>query len=164
MCTVKPIQDNFETKINTDNPVPYHRLCVTFYYQHLCLDQEIPLLFIAQKLGLVEAPELLLSDKEWKKIKEKSNARQDSSQPCVICKEDFGLQQQVHVTTCSHHHIEHQEILYQTTFWLGFWLDNESSFRSFYVLIYCLKERVSIVHKTKVRNNLFLVEITCNSR
>ena len=28
-------------------------------------------------------------------MKEKSNARQDSSQPCVICKEDFGLQQQV---------------------------------------------------------------------
>ena len=52
-------------------------------------------LFTAQKLGFVEAPELLLSDKEWKDIKEKSNARQDSSQPCVICKEDFGLQQQV---------------------------------------------------------------------
>lgn len=64
--------------------------------------------------------------------------------------------------TCDHH-IEHQEILYQT-FWLGFWLDNESSFRSFYVLIYCLKERVPIVHKTKVRNNLFLVAITCNSQ
>ena len=28
-------------------------------------------------------------------MKEKSNARQDSSQPCAICKEDFGLQQQV---------------------------------------------------------------------
>jgi len=49
----------------------------------------------AQKLGLVEAPEDLLSDTEWKEIKEKSNARQDSAQPCVICKEDFGLQQQV---------------------------------------------------------------------
>jgi len=57
-------------------------------------DLKIPF-HTAQKLGLVEAPELLLSDKEWKKIKEKSNARQDSSQPCVICKEDFGLQQQV---------------------------------------------------------------------
>ena len=38
MCTVKPIQDNIETKINIDNPVPYHKLCVTFYYQHLYLD------------------------------------------------------------------------------------------------------------------------------
>lgn len=34
--------------------------------------------------------------------------------------------------------------------WFGFWLDNKSSFSSFYVLIYCLKERVSIVRKTKV--------------
>ena len=53
--------------------------------------------FAAQKLGLVEAPKGLLSDTEWKEVKEKSNARQDSSQPCVICKEDFGLQQQVRV-------------------------------------------------------------------
>lgn len=53
------------------------------------------LFFTAQKLGLVEAPKGLLSDTEWKELKEKSNARQDSSQPCVICKEDFGLQQQV---------------------------------------------------------------------
>lgn len=51
--------------------------------------------FLAQKLGLVEAPGLLLTDKEWKEVKKKSNERQDSSQPCVICKEDFGLQQQV---------------------------------------------------------------------
>ena len=36
---------------------------------------------------------------------------------------------------------------------VGFWLDNKSSFRSFYVLIYCLRERVSIVRKTKVRNH-----------
>ena len=54
-------------------------------------------ILVAQKLGLVEAPEVLLSDKEWKRVKEKSNARQDSSQPCVICKEDFGLQQQVRI-------------------------------------------------------------------
>lgn len=65
------------------------------------LDPKPAPLTLAQKLGLVEAPELLLSDKEWKKIKEKSNARQDSSQPCVICKEDFGLQQQV-LLSCTH--------------------------------------------------------------
>ena len=40
-----------------------------------------------------------------------------------------------------------------SNFWLGFWLDSKSSFRCFYVLIYCLKERVSIVRKTKVRNH-----------
>ena len=83
-------------RCNAENSVK-HRLCGLIHYQHACCDFPF---FIAQKLGLVEAPELLLSDKEWKKIKEKSNARQDSSQPCVICKEDFGLQQQV--TTCSH--------------------------------------------------------------
>ncbi|KAL9967030.1 hypothetical protein ACROYT_G025186 [Oculina patagonica] len=65
------------------------------------LDPKPAPLSLAQKLGLVEAPELLLSDKEWKQVKEKSNARQDSSQPCVICKEDFGLQQQV-LLSCSH--------------------------------------------------------------
>lgn len=65
------------------------------------LDPKPPPLTLAQKLGLVEAPELLLTDKEWKEAKEKSNARQDSCQPCVICKEDFGLQQQV-LLSCSH--------------------------------------------------------------
>ena len=40
-----------------------------------------------------------------------------------------------------------------SNFWFGFWLDNKSSFRSFYVLIYCSKKRVSIVRKTKVRNH-----------
>lgn len=65
------------------------------------LDPKPAPLTLAQKLGLVEAPEDLLSDTEWKEIKEKSNARQDSAQPCVICKEDFGLQQQV-LLSCSH--------------------------------------------------------------
>ena len=52
---------------------------------------------VAQRLGLVEAPELLLSENQWKEVKEKSNSRQDSALPCVICKEDFGLQQQVRI-------------------------------------------------------------------
>lgn len=56
---------------------------------------------LAQRLGLVEAPELLLSENQWKEVKEKSNSRQDSALPCVICKEDFGLQQQV-LLSCSH--------------------------------------------------------------
>ncbi|KAJ8036036.1 RING finger protein 32 [Holothuria leucospilota] len=55
----------------------------------------------AQKLGLVEAPQQPLSDKEWSNVKEKSNRREDSALPCVICKEDFGLQPQV-LLSCSH--------------------------------------------------------------
>lgn len=51
--------------------------------------------FAAQKLGIVDAPEQLLSDKDWQDVKQQSNARMDSNQPCVICKEDFGIQQQV---------------------------------------------------------------------
>jgi hypothetical protein len=56
------------------------------------------ILSLAQKLGIVDAPEQLLSDKEWQEVKHQSNARLDSTQPCVICKEDFGIQQQV-ITT-----------------------------------------------------------------
>lgn len=48
----------------------------------------------AQKFGLVEAPEQLLSEADWQKAKEKSNQRDDSKLPCVICKEDFGFQEQ----------------------------------------------------------------------
>ena len=36
---------------------------------------------------------------------------------------------------------------------LTIWLKNKLSFCSFYVLIYCLKARVSIVRKTMVRNH-----------
>lgn len=49
----------------------------------------------AQKLGLVEAPEQLLSENDWQNVKTKSNERDDSKLPCVICKEDFGTQEQV---------------------------------------------------------------------
>ena len=42
--------------------------------------------------------------------------------------------------------------LFVSNFWLGFWSDDKSSFRS-YVLSYCLKARVSIVRKTMVRNH-----------
>lgn len=69
--------------------------------QEYNLDPKPAPLSLAQKMGLIEAPELLLSEKEWKEVKEKSNSRQDSALPCVICKEDFGLQQQV-LLSCSH--------------------------------------------------------------
>ncbi|XP_022099772.1 RING finger protein 32-like isoform X2 [Acanthaster planci] len=65
------------------------------------LDHRPPPLTLAQKLGLIEAPEQQLSDLDWKDAKEKSNRRDDSMLPCVICKEEFGLQQQV-LLSCSH--------------------------------------------------------------
>jgi len=49
----------------------------------------------AQRYGLVEAPPQPLTEDEWKKVKEKANIRHDFQQPCVICKEDLGLQQHV---------------------------------------------------------------------
>ena len=55
------------------------------------------LAFAAQKLGLVEAPKPLLSEDDWKQVKSQSNDRNDSWEPCVICKEDFGTQQQVRI-------------------------------------------------------------------
>ncbi|XP_033726891.1 RING finger protein 32-like isoform X2 [Pecten maximus] len=63
--------------------------------------QKVPKLSLAQKMGLVEAPELPLTEQEWKSVKEKSNKRDDSKQPCVICKEDFGTQEQV-LLSCTH--------------------------------------------------------------
>ncbi|KAK7495716.1 hypothetical protein BaRGS_00013163 [Batillaria attramentaria] len=65
------------------------------------LDQRPPPLTLAQKFGLVEAPAQLLSEHDWSTVKAKSNARDDSKEPCVICKEDFGLQEQV-LLSCSH--------------------------------------------------------------
>ena len=52
---------------------------------------------LAQRYGLVEAPKQLLTEDEWKKVKEKAKQRQDFRQPCVICKEDLGTQP--HVST-----------------------------------------------------------------
>lgn len=60
------------------------------------------LVVVAQKYGLVEPPTQLLTDNEWKSVKEQSNAREDSLQPCVICKEDFGIDQQVVVLVTLH--------------------------------------------------------------
>lgn len=47
--------------------------------------------FLVQKFGFVEVLGFFLIDKEWKEVKKKFNERQDFSQLCVICKEDFGL-------------------------------------------------------------------------
>ncbi|XP_046861904.1 RING finger protein 32-like [Xenia sp. Carnegie-2017] len=65
------------------------------------LDEEPKPLTLAQKLGLVEAPSARLTDKQWRDVKTKSNKRNDSGQPCVICKEEFRDQSQV-LLSCSH--------------------------------------------------------------
>ena len=59
---------------------------------------------------------------------------------------------ELHSPGRSHYHV--------SNFWLGFRLNNKSSFRSFYGLVYCLKERVSIVRKTKVRNHRRVLRLT----
>lgn len=65
------------------------------------LDPRPPPLTLAQRLGLVERPKERLSENEWQKVKEQSNKRADSTEPCVVCKEHFGLQPQV-LLSCSH--------------------------------------------------------------
>ncbi|XP_028394244.1 RING finger protein 32-like [Dendronephthya gigantea] len=65
------------------------------------LDAKPKALTLAQRLGLVDAPSEPLNDKEWQVVKNKSNQRNDSNQPCVICKEEFGTQHQV-LLSCSH--------------------------------------------------------------
>eukprot|EP00128_Syssomonas_multiformis_P008238 Colp12_sorted_trinity150504_noHs@786 len=67
-----------------------------------------PNLTLAQKMGLVNAPPPLLNKDEWKAIKEKSNARHDSVQPCCICQELFDLRPQV-LLSCTH--VFHMECL-----------------------------------------------------
>jgi hypothetical protein len=53
------------------------------------------LTYEAQQLGLEPKPPDPLSKQEWKQVAQKSNTRQDSSRPCPICKEEFGLATQV---------------------------------------------------------------------
>lgn len=53
------------------------------------------MLLAAQRYGLVDAPPRLLTEDEWKTVKEKAKLRRDFQQPCVICKEELGLQQHV---------------------------------------------------------------------
>lgn len=65
------------------------------------LDPKPSPLTLAQKLGLVDAPDQPLSETQWQEAKKKSNTRDDSKMPCVICKEDFGIQEQV-LLSCTH--------------------------------------------------------------
>ena len=70
------------------------------------LDPCPPPLTLAQKLGLVEAPRALLTEQQWGQVKAASNARQDSCLPCPICKEQFGMREQVSLSlSCLPHGI-----------------------------------------------------------
>ena len=70
------------------------------------LDLCPPPLTLAQKLGLVEAPRALLTEQQWGQVKAASNARQDSCLPCPICKEQFGMREQVSLSlSCLPHGI-----------------------------------------------------------
>ncbi|XP_064387866.1 RING finger protein 32-like [Halichondria panicea] len=69
--------------------------------QEYVLDVAPPPLTLAQSLGLVEAPQQLLSCAEWEGVRVCSNKREDSRLPCPICQEEFRLSQQA-LLSCSH--------------------------------------------------------------
>ncbi|CAB4000630.1 RING finger 32 [Paramuricea clavata] len=103
------LQDPFKTKVNhkpksntkqTKTATRKTKTDVDDNKEYV-LDAKPKPLTLAQKLGLVDAPTARLTDKEWQDVKNKSNQRNDSDQPCVICKEEFGTQHQV-LLSCSH--------------------------------------------------------------
>ncbi|KAF4089552.1 hypothetical protein AMELA_G00067340 [Ameiurus melas] len=66
------------------------------------LDSPQPPLTLAQKLGLVAAACCRrLTVDEWTEVKSRSVLNGDSTQPCIICTEEFRLQPQV-LLSCSH--------------------------------------------------------------
>uniref|UniRef100_A0A672PRR6 Ring finger protein 32 n=1 Tax=Sinocyclocheilus grahami TaxID=75366 RepID=A0A672PRR6_SINGR len=65
------------------------------------LDRGPPPLILAQTMGLVVAPSRRLTAEEWAEVKTRSIQEGDSTQPCVICREEFCLQPQV-LLSCSH--------------------------------------------------------------
>lgn len=56
---------------------------------------------LAQKLGLLAGPPAKLSEGDWKQLERDSESRKDSFQPCSICRQDFGADEQL-LLSCSH--------------------------------------------------------------
>eukprot|EP00050_Salpingoeca_kvevrii_P008848 m.305461 g.305461 ORF g.305461 m.305461 type:complete len:440 (+) comp17906_c0_seq1:181-1500(+) len=56
---------------------------------------------LAQRLQLVPGVEAKLKPDEWHAIRTKSSGRSDSTLPCPICREVFGLREQI-LLSCSH--------------------------------------------------------------
>eukprot|EP01116_Phalansterium_solitarium_P021986 TRINITY_DN7083_c0_g1_i2.p1 TRINITY_DN7083_c0_g1~~TRINITY_DN7083_c0_g1_i2.p1 ORF type:complete len:197 (-),score=4.16 TRINITY_DN7083_c0_g1_i2:99-689(-) len=62
--------------------------------------QPLQILTIEQELGWEPKPEIL-TEADWKEIDLQSKNRKDATFPCAICKERFGVQEQV-LLSCSH--------------------------------------------------------------
>nr|XP_020748776.1 RING finger protein 32 isoform X1 [Odocoileus virginianus texanus]XP_020748777.1 RING finger protein 32 isoform X1 [Odocoileus virginianus texanus]XP_020748778.1 RING finger protein 32 isoform X1 [Odocoileus virginianus texanus]XP_020748780.1 RING finger protein 32 isoform X1 [Odocoileus virginianus texanus]XP_020748781.1 RING finger protein 32 isoform X1 [Odocoileus virginianus texanus]XP_020748782.1 RING finger protein 32 isoform X1 [Odocoileus virginianus texanus]XP_020748783.1 RING fin len=75
------------------------------------LDPKPPPLTLAQKLGLFDPPPLPLSADEWARVKQRSVEQGDSTQPCPICREEFGLHPQVFNVLLSCSHVFHRACL-----------------------------------------------------
>lgn len=56
---------------------------------------------LAQRYGLVKQPPKLLNEMQWRAVHAKSQAREDSTGECCICREHFGPGEQV-LLSCSH--------------------------------------------------------------
>ena len=63
--------------------------------------QYIKNLSLAQRLGLVDKPQLPLSQQEWKDIEQTSLKRFNDKEPCPICYEELRFQEQ-NILSCSH--------------------------------------------------------------
>ncbi|KAF6737686.1 RING finger protein 32 [Oryzias melastigma] len=59
-------------------------------------------MIVAQKLGLVASPKERLTEEDWIEVKKRSLLREESAQPCTICREEFRLHPQVVLLSCSH--------------------------------------------------------------
>lgn len=91
-------------------------------------------MFSAQRMGLVNAPDQLLTETEWQNAKAKSNQRDDSKMPCVICKEDFGTQEQVHIKPLTHKCLVSLHFTFKT---VPFSVSNFGFHISFNIMIEC---------------------------
>ncbi|KAG6598174.1 RING finger protein 32-like [Phytophthora cinnamomi] len=60
-----------------------------------------PRLTLAQKRGLVTRPPPKLTRDEWEHCEQQAEARGDTQHPCSICREPFGVREQV-ILSCSH--------------------------------------------------------------
>jgi hypothetical protein len=71
----------------------------------LCVEQKkeayINKLTLAQRIGLVEKPQVPLTDHEWKKVEGTTLSRIDCTHECPICFEKLGFMPQV-VLNCTH--------------------------------------------------------------
>lgn len=65
-------------------------------------DKPAPRLTLAQRMGLVEAPEPELTTSEWDAITATSRERDASRQPCIICQEPFTTAGKQVLLSCGH--------------------------------------------------------------